>query len=316
MHELLPVEAEGFALSTATGARGFQALFAGTAALDAMRLGLFEDSRVWAREGLACRSVGHGAVQVRRAAATLAVREGRLTEAGHHIDRMRELTPQLESRVGAQGPVLLAEYHLACRDTDAALAVVERTLATHASADPRVGDLLLLWGARAAVDLARSGSDSGDHATVVRAQRRLDNLIEVRRGVASPLFRPTDAGDLVPPALEALFEAESARCRTGNGSPAVWQAAVVASYAAGLRWEEAVASQWLGRSLLESGGPRTAAAEAVRSAYLLATAMGAQPLTDDLTGLARSARISLARIVEQRDPHRDGSLLGSASARS
>jgi hypothetical protein len=53
VHELLPVEAEGFALSTATGARGFQALFAGTAALDAMRLGLFDDSRMWLREGLA-----------------------------------------------------------------------------------------------------------------------------------------------------------------------------------------------------------------------------------------------------------------------
>lgn len=315
VHELLPVEAEGFALSTATGARGFQALFAGTAALDAMRLGLFEDSRVWAREGLACRSVGHGAVQVRRAAATLAVREGRLTEAGHHIDRLRELSPAFESRVGAQGPVLLAEYHLACGDTDAAHAVVERTLAAHTTADPRVGDVLLLWGARAAADLARSGRDSGEHATVAEARRRLDNLIEVRRAVAAPLFRPTDAGDLLPPALEALFEAESARCRTTHGSPAAWQTAVAACAAAGLRWEEAVASQWLGRSLLESGGHRTAAADAVRSAHRLATAMGAQPLADDLTGLARSARISLAPIVEQRDPHRDGSLLGSLTKR-
>jgi DNA-binding NarL/FixJ family response regulator len=76
-----------------------------------------------------------------------------------------------------------------------------------------------------------------------------------------------------------------------------------------------VARQWLGRSLLERGADRGEAAEAVRSAHGLATAMGALPLVEDLTGLARSARISLARVGEQRRRSEDDSLMASLTRR-
>jgi hypothetical protein len=104
VREVLEAEAAGFAVVASTGARAHQAYFAGRAALDSLRIGAFADARRWVREGLAARSLGHGAVQVRRAAAVLAIREGRLSAAAEHIERIRELSPGFGGGMGASGP--------------------------------------------------------------------------------------------------------------------------------------------------------------------------------------------------------------------
>ncbi len=233
LQEVLPVEAEGFAESTATGSRAYQAYFAGLAAMDSLRQGRFADARRWVREGLAARSVGDGAVQVRRAAATLAIREGRRPEAAEHIERILELCPGFERRVGGQGPMLLAEYALANGEPDSALRCFERSLVVHAVGDPRAADLMLLWASCAAGDLARDGKDLGDARRVASAGTRLEDLLERRRHVDPPPFSRSGALDLVSPAVEHLFEAERSRVDGSSGEVGRWRAAAEACGTAG-----------------------------------------------------------------------------------
>jgi DNA-binding CsgD family transcriptional regulator/tetratricopeptide (TPR) repeat protein len=306
--EVLAVEAEGFAVATATGSRAYQAHFAGQAAMDSLRLGRFADARTWVREGLAARSVGHGAVQVRRAAAALAIREGRNAEAAEHIERILELSPTFESHVAGYGPMLLAEYHLALGQPDKALSQVEAPLVTHAPAGPREADLLLLWAVRAAGDLARAGRDAGDQATAESARRRLQRLEEYRSAGGQPLFLASGPHDLVGPAVGAVFEAERSRVDGSSGEVARWRAAVERCEAAGLRWEAAVARRWLGEALLDEGAPRSAVSRALRGAHDAALRMGAVPLREDVETLARGARIDLSQPVAA-DVDNDSSLL-------
>ena len=314
LREAVPVEAEGFAVSAATGARAYQAFFAGAAALDSLRLGRLDDARAWLREGLATWSVGIGAMNVRRAAATLALREGRTAEAREHLERLRELTPSFDAHVGVHGPLLLAEFHLARGAPQAALTVVEDNLATQASVDPRVGDELLVWGARAAADLAQRGRDSDEPATVTQARLRLSALEEDRAALPGPAFEPADRDDLVQPAMAALFAAERARCLGAPEALALWQRAVEACTRAGLRWEEAVARWRHVEGLLATGADHGAVAGALRRAHELVTVIGSGPLRAELEALARSARISLARPAPEQD-HPNGSRLNGLTRR-
>jgi DNA-binding CsgD family transcriptional regulator len=297
VHEVLAVEAEGFAVATATGSRTYQAHFAGQAAMDSLRLGRFTDARTWVREGLAARSVGHGAVQVRRAAAALAIREGRTAEAAEHIERILELSPAFESHVGGYGPMLLAEYHLALRQPDEALAVVEGPFENLPPTGPREADLLLLWAARAAGDLARAGRDAGDLAVRDSAWRRLRRLEERRALAGAAPFLASGPHDLVGPAVGVVFEAERSRADGSSGEVTRWQAAVEACEAAGLCWETAVARRWLGEALLDEGAKRSAASRELRRAHETAARMGAGPLREDVETLARGARIDLSPAV-------------------
>ncbi len=306
---LLPVAAEGFAVSAATGARSHQALFAGAAALHALRLGRFDDARGWLREGLTVRSQGNGGVQVRRAAATLAVREGRLHDAAEHLARAGELVASFPTRIGAGGPLVLAEHLLAAGSADEALGVVECHLVTHAVADPRTGDLLLLWGARAAADLAQQARDAGDERRAADACRRIANLDEVRRALSTVAFDAADPEDVLAPAVRAMYHAELARSRIGSGDPQLWAAAAEACAAAGLAWDEAVVRRWLGQSILDTAGSRPEAAAALRAAHEAAVAMKAYPLRDEVQRVARAARLSVVPIPAPSNGAHDGSPL-------
>jgi DNA-binding CsgD family transcriptional regulator len=315
VHDVLAVEAEGCAGATATGARAYQAHFAGQAAMDSLRLGRFTDARTWVREGLAARSIGHGAVQVRRAAAALAIREGRTAEAGEHIERILELSPSFGSNLGGYGPMLLAEYHLALHRPADALAVVERTLEEHVNYRPREADLLLLWASRAVGDLARVGRDAGDRGAGEFARRRLQRLEEARAAAGSDPFRATGPHDRVGPAVGVLLAAERIRADGSSGDVARWTEAVETCDAAGLAWEAAVARRWLAESLLDQGAARAAASRALREAHDVASQMGAVPLREDVETLARAARVDLTRPEDLTDVDDDGSLLSHLTRR-
>ena len=313
--ELLPVAAEGFAVSAATGARTHQALFAGAAALHAMQMGRFDEARAWLREGMTVRSQGNGGVQVRRAAATLAVREGRLDDAADHLARASDLVASFRTRIGAGGSLVVAEHLLATGAAEEVLEVVECHLVGHAVADPRTGDLLLLWGARAAADMARQARDADDEPRAGDACRRLAVLCEVRRALSTCPFKPADPEDVLALAARTMYHAELARCSTASGDPQLWATAVEACLDAGLAWDAAVCRRWLAQSLLDTSGSRLEAAGALRAAHEAATAMGAHPLRDEVERLARAARISLTPIPLPSNGEHDGSPLRSLTPR-
>ena len=291
--EDLAVESEAFAFSTAAGNRGFAAHFAATAALTLLQLGRIAEARDWVRECLAARSPGSGGLFARRAAATLAIRTGRLEEADEHLQRMAEMQPEFVDRLGLQAPTIVAEHALAHGRPVGALEMLRRAVPRHGAVDPRYADELLVWGARAAADAARQAADLSDDSACARARQMLDELVELRRACAGQPFETVDDGDAVQPALQLLFEAESARCRDAADAPLQWEAAVLGCRDAGLRWDEAVAGWRWAQALLAAGAPRDVAARVVRETHTLATEIGATPLVEEVQALARSARIPL-----------------------
>jgi DNA-binding CsgD family transcriptional regulator len=93
-------------------------------------------------------------------------------------------------------------------------------------------------------------------------------------------------------AYATVGEAELARLK-GHSDPGLWTAAAqaweqltVPYPAAYARWREAEA-------LLLAGVPHEHAEQSLRTAYATATALGAQPLSIEIEGLARRGRLSL-----------------------
>ena len=144
-------------------------------ALVAADHGLLHEAADAIRTGLGMTGV-HGAAFVRLAAVCVAVRRGDLAAADLHLSRAMEQIPTLEERPGLETPPVLAEHLLAQRRPGQALDLLVRTLPNQA-VDPRVSDLMVMWGARAAADLADLARDHGDDDAVksARASSRTDS---------------------------------------------------------------------------------------------------------------------------------------------
>lgn len=268
-------------------------------ARDLLRFGRFSEADDYLREGLSLSGVPFSCANVRLAAAVLAVRRGDLDVASQHLSRATELIPDLEERPALMAPPVLAECLLAEGQPDRALALLSRTLVIQ-SADARVADEMLMWSARAAADLCQQARDRRDDAGVVAARRRLDEVVVQRDELPTPPFQVITPDDLIQPAVQALFKAETARCR-GTTNSSDWDAAVQRCGAAGLRWDEAVGSLRLAQILLDEGARRTVAAAPLRSAYRFAVDEGAHPLLHQVEALAALARIPLKEPVTPSD---------------
>jgi DNA-binding CsgD family transcriptional regulator len=180
-----------------------------------------------------------------------------------------------------------AEYLLAAGRPREALALLERTLEAHTAAEPKYGDSLLLWAARAAAALP-----SAERAPA------LDAVLAVRERCAVPPFEGQER-DPGQRAVRALFEAEAARCR---GEPDVvrrWQVAVPLADAAGLRYVAADARLRLAEALLAVRN-RVDAARLLREAHGMAVEMGARRLRAEVATVAEAARLSVLATVPVR----------------
>ncbi|MGH2703326.1 MAG: hypothetical protein ACRDJ2_16335 [Actinomycetota bacterium] len=190
-----------------------------------------------------------------------------------HLERAQELIPTLEHRLGLVAPPIIAEYLLARREPDAALELVSRTLIDH-SADPRVIDEMLVWGARAAADLAETARDRHDPTTLETAGATLDELVASREKLPRPPFEVLVPEDKVQPAMQALFQAEIQRCAAQAPTSDAWRNATHKCEAAAMRWEQAIASWWWAQALLAEGAGRSAIAAPLRSAPLCSRSRG------------------------------------------
>ncbi len=244
------------------------------------------------RAGLAASDTPSREAHIRLQAATLAVRRGAKDAARDHLQRARELLPDLEQRPGLMAGSPIAETLLAQDDPAAAFELVERVLPVNA-VDPRVVDELMVWGARAAADLVERASDDRDQTAVQTHREALTRLVETRATLPGIAFQPSGPDDTVQVAWAALFAAEQGRAEGSEDSLRLWRKAVAACAAAGMGWEQQVASWRLCAALVESGASGTEAAELLRSVYDYATGQGAVPLKAMAEELAASTRISL-----------------------
>jgi DNA-binding CsgD family transcriptional regulator len=292
IQECVESETEALRFAIDAGAQSMAALQASLLARNLLLLGRILDSRTVAREGLSYMGAPNVAAAVRLSAALLSVRTGDLDAAQLHLERAKELIPTLEHRPGLEAPPIIVEFLLARREPQAAIDLLSRTLTDH-SVDPRVVDEMLVWGARAAADLAEMARDRNDLTNLEIAQAALYELVAARTNLPHPAFEVLVAEDAVQPAWEALFQAETQRCSAQTPTSDAWRTATQRCEAAGMRWEQAIASWRWAQALLTEGANRSTIAGPLRSAHSFAVEAGAALLLRDVEALATSCRIPL-----------------------
>jgi len=267
----------------------FVAALAAEALLDT---GRWTECRETLRDALSSRRVGLAGARVRHGAARLAARRGEAVVAQQHLDRALELVPI--DYIGMDGRETLLEL-LVCRgDSEQALELFRTLLTEYLSfgVDSGTG-LLLLWGARAAADVAEGARDRRDAEAEQQVIRQLDELLAVVE--ATPLPRPglSVQADPIWSAYRAMTVAETSRCHGPTGQVLAWERAASCCQAIGFRWFEAMARWRLAQALLSEGAAKTAVAVPLRQAHATALELGAAPLVEETLLLATVARIRL-----------------------
>ncbi|MFG1815209.1 AAA family ATPase [Kribbella sp. NPDC049174] len=282
------------------GALSVAAFAAGLLSHHLLMFGRLPESTDVIRDGLSLAGLPNAGAMVRLSAASLSVRTGSPNPAGMHVQRAKELMPELENRAGLYAQPVLAEYLLATGRPEQALDLLTRTIGTQ-YADTRDADEMLVWGARVAADLMEAARDQGDSDAVRTTQAAFDELLTARRGMQPSAFKAGGPTDLIQPAMQALFTAESARYAAESPTSAEWEEAVRRCDAAGLRWDEAVASWRWAQALHGEGASRNVVAEPLRSAHRFAAEVGAIPLRDQVEALAALGGIPLQEPAELPD---------------
>ena len=258
-----------------------------------LTMGRLREAAAVIREGLARSAVQNAGAAVRLAAASLAVRTGQLQVAELHLRRAHELMPNLAQRPALEAPPVLAEVEVACGRGDRALRLLEDTFSTQ-SLDQRVIDEMLMWGARAAADLAERARGRRDAEDETRAKAALQALVSRQDALASEPFTVSWPDDLVRPALQAVFEAEAARCAGGEGTSSVWERAVDRCEGAGMRWEAETSRLRWSQALAVERAPRSVVAAQVRTGHRFCLDVEAAALRKDFELLAQVCGIDLA----------------------
>jgi DNA-binding CsgD family transcriptional regulator/tetratricopeptide (TPR) repeat protein len=255
-------------------------------------MGRLHEAGAVVREGLARSAVPNSAVSVRLAAVILALRRGQLGAADLHMQRAKELMPSLEYRPELEAPPVMAEFELAHKRAEEALCLLTDTLEVQA-VDPRIADLMMCWGARAAADLAERARDRRDPERLARAQAALQHLIARRQAIAPAPFTVLTSRDLVQPAVEAMFEAESARCEKDARTSSAWEEAVRRCDAAGMRWHAETSRLRWSQALAVEGASRSVVAAQLRTGHRFCLEVGAASLQQGFEALAQVCGVDL-----------------------
>ncbi len=273
----------------ALGSTQWSFFLAGMAADVLIELGRWAECDDLLREALAARRSGIAGAKVRQIAARLAARRGEAAIAQQHLDRALELVPIHFG--GLEGPLVRLELLVGRGESELALGLIRPILTDQLAfgVDPYT-EGILVWGARAAADVAEGARDRRDVETEQEAIRLLDELLATVE--ATPLPRPELSAEGV--AHRAMTVAETSRCHGSTGQVVAWECAATSFQAIGFRWFEAMARWRWAQALLAEGAPKSVVAEPLRHAHSTALELGAVPLVEETELLATVARISLA----------------------
>ncbi|MEP6527476.1 MAG: AAA family ATPase [Nocardioidaceae bacterium] len=290
--ESVAVLREGYDFARDAAELSMTVFLSGALAKVLVAMGRLHEAGAVIREGLARSAVPNSAVFVRLAAVILAVRWGQLGAADLHMQRAEELMPALEYRPALEAPPVMAEFELAHKRAGVALRLLTDTLEVQA-VDPRIADLMMCWGARAAADLAERARDRRDQERLARARAALHHLIARRQAIAPVPFTVLTPRDLVQPAVEAMFEAESARCEKDAGTSSAWEEAVRRCDAAGMRWPRETSRLRWSQALAVEGVSRSVVAAQLRTGHRFCLEVGASSLQQEFEGLAQVCGVDL-----------------------
>src|ERR1039457_3434905 len=219
----------------------------------------------------------------------IAAARGDQETAARMVEELRSL-PATEAETHRAFPLtrLDIEVRLAGGDLDGALAVARTVPGVRAESDPRYLWPLLAEAMRACGDSAGAGqaARTGDLAAL------RDDLEQRAAGTARP--------GPVERAHAAVLIAEAARA-AGHLDLALWDVAAAAWDAIGQPYPLACALLQAARAAAGEGD-RAAAADRLPRAAELAAQLGASPLQQEITRLARRARIDLPYTAHQAGP--------------
>ncbi len=233
----------------------------------------------------------------RLAAAMLAVRQGRWTEAEGHLDRAEELYGSASGLLFYGLDAVRAELALAAGDTGRAVAAA--MIGVERGGHANLAERLIPLAARALADEAQACRDRGEEPVPAMAQ--LGDL-RSRYPIVAAEGEPGSAYPAQVRAMQAWYDAEVHRGMADPAAATAWQHAARACADGDLAWDEAYAWWRAAEALAKNRATREAAAESLRRAHELATDLQAAPLLAEIEALARSTRVSLATIRHSQPP--------------
>lgn len=266
--------------------------------------GGWSECRELLRPALAARPGGLVGASVRLTAAQLAIRTGRIDEAGMHLDRALELVSEKYSGLSSDLTATRTEFLLACGEPQQALEWILDRVSAEDAAKPAYGEDHLVDLATAAAAAAGAARDSGDTRAAARVISAVEELLGQLPAAPFSVPRADVAGQTM---LKALFDAWVASCRDDENQAALWQAAAESCSKVGAPWFEAVGRFHAAEAMMSDGSSRLDIRDTLRRAHDLAVGLGAHPLRQDVEDLARIARIDLRQPAPPAaDPQVDG----------
>jgi ATP/maltotriose-dependent transcriptional regulator MalT len=272
------------------------------------KLGRWDEADSLARQALAQarpeeRCNGHGvAMHEVHMVATLEIARGDFQAAEAHLaaikDRMLGSVPKF-ARGYAE---LLAEVRAWQGRLDQAQAAVQQGLDLVAGTGEQVrSGRLLCLGMRVAADLAEQARARRDPEGVEAALHAANGLAAQAAAMTPNPLVPGASPVVTAGAVGALSDGERSRL-AGRSDPARWRATATAWLTLRRPYPAAYAQWRLAEALLEQKQPPNRAAEPLRQAHAAAQRLGARPLLDEVTALARRARIALEEAREEAEP--------------
>ena len=224
--------------------------------------------------------------------AMLEVGRGQFQAAEAHLQTVKDRALGSWSEFARMYLGIVAELRVWQGRLDEARTTIEQGLDRIVGTDEARSGRLMCLGLRVFADLAERGRISHDPAAVQEALHGADELIaRVTTMIPNPLT-PGTLPTPATPAVAALWQAERSRVH-GRSDPVHWQRAAEAWLALGRPYPAAYAQWRQAEAMLYQRVPASRAAEVLRAAYATGLRLGAQPLLDEITALARRARITL-----------------------
>ena len=278
----LRVAQDGAALSQRAGFEtSFGTFHAGVAARCLVRLGRWDEADLVLAGVSSLESTPIGAIQLDAAAAPLAARRGRGEVAADLVERLRRHPCDPFSQAIIDAAIM--DVHLAAKHWDRAVDVALSGLSPNPNRAPRLA-------ARFTAGLV-IGTVEGTLDKLARHEAvDLDGIVhDLRRRIDVARADPSSAS---PAAAMDIGLAAAMISRLGRSDGAAFARAADTAERIGDAWGVAFA-RLHEADAAASAGVAAQAVDALRAAYDIATALGAEPLVADIEALARRARISL-----------------------
>jgi ATP/maltotriose-dependent transcriptional regulator MalT len=295
LDEALAVAREGAGFARRLGLhRAYGSYLLANAAMISFQRGDWDDADEATSVALTLDAQAMAALRVNVVRARLLVARGDLDGAHRHLEpALASAARAGDVQHGGVAYVAEAEYHAARGDRDAALAAAERAVqATLGTDDTLYIEPATTLGISIAADLADEARARRVDTDAADAIKRAGPFLERADTVAA-----LAAGRGVPPRTQAelvTIDAERKRLE-GNDDPSTWRAAAAAWREHGEPHREAAARARLAVALLAHQAPRAEVASELRVAADIADRLRADPLREQLTRIARWARVDLGR---------------------